>query len=242
MASRSIPLAALPFLCLCFAVPSIPTRRVLDYALKLKDLFRQDEKQWADVPHFAALCCGFPDGLIPCVKQVKDGSLTAAESVQHLLQWLKGYPESNFIWMWNPSDHQTKEHHPEAMLVRLAIEAHESSSWRGLQQGSLLLYSHKCPCQSCAQKIEKLQDVLAPALGPLTLCVGLPVRSHIFESLCGTSDRLVYQQLRKAGVRVLQLPLRHSWSPKRRAQFYRRQAAKRRRLKGGAFDVSDGAD
>lgn len=240
MASRSIPLAAvpfLPFLCLCFAVPSIPSRRVLDYALKLKEFFRQDE--WADVPHFAALCCGFPEELIPRVFQpVKDASLTAAESRQQLLKWLRDYPESNFIWMWNPSDHQIKEHHPEAMLVQFAIEAYESSSWRGLQQGSLLLYSHKCPCQSCAQKIEELQDVLAPALGPLTLCVGLPVRSHIFESVCGTSDRLVYQQLRKAGVRVLQLPLRHSWSPKRRAQFYGRQAAKRRRHKC----ASDGED
>ena len=42
---------------------------------------------------------------------------------------------------------------------------------------------------------------------------------HVFEHLdcevCGTSDRLVYQQLRRAGVQVVQMPLRHTWSPKR---------------------------
>lgn len=42
---------------------------------------------------------------------------------------------------------------------------------------------------------------------------------HVFEhsdsEVCGTSDRLVYQQLRRAGVQVVQMPLRHTWSPKR---------------------------
>eukprot|EP00434_Breviolum_minutum_P002215 symbB.v1.2.001949.t2/scaffold55.1/size374282/31 len=137
--------------------------------------------------------------------------------------------KSNFIWMWNPRDHRFKDHHPEAALVRLALQAHRNVKWKSLQKGNIFFYSHKCPCESCAQEIERLHDTLAPSLGPLTLCVALPVRSHIFEAVCGTSDRLVYQQLRRAGVQVVQMPLRHTWSPKRIGQFYRRQAAKRKR-------------
>ena len=218
MVWRSIlPLAVLPCLSvLCFAFSihkashqAIPTKSVVDYALRLKNLFRQDVHEFADVPHFAALCCGFPDEPLNPSQQCQKSCLSAAESEQQVLKWLQDFPESNFIWMWNPTDHQAKEHHPEAMLSRLALEAQRSSKWKRLA-GNLLFYSHKCPCQSCGDKILELKQNLSPTLS-LTLCVGLPVRSHIFESVSGTSDRLVYQQLRRAGVQAQQLQKLGDW-------------------------------
>lgn len=58
------------------------------------------------------------------------GSLNSALGIAEQPWWMR---------MWNPRDHRFKDHHPEAALVRLALQAHRNVKWKSLQLLSCLV-------------------------------------------------------------------------------------------------------
>lgn len=206
------------------------TEAVVEFARAVQSVFvREPKPKWRDLPHFGALCLDFPGALRPAgpVRLPQRGErMNASRSEARVRQWLEEEPDTNFLWMRNPNDHKPKPHHPEAVLTRVAAEAIRAG-WRrgGLRPGGVLLYSHVCPCAACAERIVEFQQ-LVPR--PLTVCVAMPWKSHVYEAVSGSSDRLVYQRLRREGIRVVQLPLSLTWSPQRIQHYYRRQHKRRR--------------
>merc|ERR1739848_958172 len=107
----------------------------------------------------------------------------------------------------------------EAALVRIATQAlQQPNLWAACKASRRVhLYCHLCPCDTCAERIIEFQQLLSK---PLTLCVATPWKSHHFEAVSNTSDRMVYLRMRSQGVEVVQLPLSMTWSRKKVERYH----------------------